>query len=129
MSLVEVSKLRDFRGPILVVYIEGGGGVGGGVFGGGSGGGGILGPGYILTPWPRSSWFEAVKAIINRFINNCTAGRRVVQFVHISANLLLYGSADLTTCCSFIEYALSLFLRGARIPCSTSLTQYLITPN
>jgi hypothetical protein len=56
MSLVEVSKLRDFRGPILVVYIEGGG-VGGGVFGGG----GILGPGYILTPWPRSSWFEAVE--------------------------------------------------------------------
>jgi hypothetical protein len=84
--------LRDFRGPILVVYIEGGGGRGGGIWGGS--GGGILGPGYILTPWPRSSWFEAVKAIINRFINNCTAGRRVAQFVHISANLLLYGSAD-----------------------------------
>ena len=62
---------------------------------GGGPGGGILGPGYILTPWPRSSWFEAVKAIINRFINNCTAGRRVAQFVHISANLLLYGSADI----------------------------------
>ena len=93
MSLVEVSKLRDFRGPILVVYIEGGGGRGG-VFGGGSGGGGILGPGYILTPWPRSSWFEAVKANIDRFIDICTAGRRVAQFVHISANLLLYGSAE-----------------------------------
>jgi len=92
MSLVEVSKLRDFRGPILVVYIEGGG-VGGGYLGGGPGGG-ILGPGYILTPWPRPSWFEAVETDINRFINICTAGRRVAQFVHISANLLLYGSAD-----------------------------------
>ena len=58
-------------------------------------GGGILGPGYILTPWPRSSWFEAVITNINRFINICTAGRRVAQFVHISANLLLYGSADM----------------------------------
>ena len=38
MSLVEVSKLRDFRGPILVVYIEGGGGRGGGYLGGGPGG-------------------------------------------------------------------------------------------
>ena len=92
---VRVPKFEDFRIPILVVYIEGGGwgGYFGGILGGGPGGG-ILCPGYILTPWPRASWFEAVKAIINRFINNCTAGRRVAQFVHISANLLLYGSAD-----------------------------------
>ena len=51
--------MRDFRIPILVVYIEGGGGRGG-YFGGGPGGG-YLGPGYILTPWPRASWFEAVE--------------------------------------------------------------------
>ena len=38
MSLVEVSKLRDFRGPILVVYIEGGGVGGGGIWGGSGGG-------------------------------------------------------------------------------------------
>ena len=103
MSLVEVSKLRDFRGPILVVYIEGGGP-----------GGGILGPGYILTPWPRSSWFEAVITNINRFINICTAGRRVAQFVHISANLLLYGSADCLLI-YFISRSLSFwrFLGGA----------------
>ena len=93
MSLVEVSKLRDFRGPILVVYIEGGGGVGGGYLGGVRGGG-ILGPGYILTPWPRSSWFEAVITNISRFTDISTAGRRVAHRVHISANLLLNGSAD-----------------------------------
>ena len=94
--------MRDFRGPILVVYIEGGGGGRGGYLGGVRGGG-ILGPGYILTPRPRSSWFEAVETNISRFTNICTAGRRVAQFVHISANLLLYGSADSFT---FFYFAL-----------------------
>jgi hypothetical protein len=103
---------------------------------GGVRGGGILGPGYILTPWPRSSWFEAVITNISRFTDISTAGRRVAHRVHISANLLLNGSADSFSvrrgcifCNLFLKKDLFKKERGARIPCSTSLTQYLITPN
>ena len=85
-------KIEGFSGTYFSRLYRGGGVGGGGIWGGS--GGGILGPGYILTPWPRSSWFEAVETNISRFTNICTAGRRVAQFVHISANLLLYGSAD-----------------------------------